>query len=911
MRRPDMRRRVFRVARPLARDVDDEIAFHIETKVQRLIATGMSPEEARVRALAEFGDTERVRQDCLVEDQQRERTMRRMNVIDEVRQDLGYAFRTMRRNPAFTAIVVLTLGLGVAANSSIFTLMHALLLRPLNVDAPQELIAIGDPRRTSGMTTGSPRTDVLSYPLYRDLREKNGVMPILASGRSPLFSFRLNPAEEVAKGEPARFVSGNYFQVLRVPAMLGRVFDGSEDMNVGASPYVVISYNLWKRRFGASDDVVGKKVWLSAARVPMTVLGVAPQGFTGEIVGAVTDVWIPLTMQGVLMPNQKALDDRRASWLLALGRRPDSVSYEQASAAVTRVMRRSLIDNPVPGSPFDTTDRVQISSGARGFSGVRANYAGPLKTLMAGVTLLMLIICANVANLLLARALARAKEMGVRMAIGAGRHRLLRQLLTESLVLGIIGGAVGLVGAAWGTRLLLKLAADGGSVLPLDVQLDLPVVLFTSGIAILAVLLFGFAPALRSSRVDLATAMRATSGAIVSGMSGRGQRMPLGRLLIGGQVALSLVMLVAASLLVRSLRELQTSDAGLERHRLLVVELNGVPNGYSGDRLTQLANDATTRLGTLPGVQGVAYSENGIFWGSESGYTVRVPSRTFPDSFTYSDYIGPDYFRAIGGRLLRGREFGRQDVAGSTNVAVVNESFARKFFEGGDPIGKVIFVNDSVPLSIVGLVADVKDHSLTEAAGPRTYMSFAQHPADRPGAARVIVRASGDPASLVPEVRSILASMDTRMKNATAFPVAELMRNSVAQERLLARLASGFGLLALLLAAIGLYGVMTYAVTRRTAEIGLRVAVGAQRGDVVRMVLRDAMSVVVAGVVVGVPASLAAGRLLQAQLHGVGARDPVALSVAIIVMLASAALAALSPALRASRVAPLLSLRQE
>jgi predicted permease len=609
------------------------------------------------------------------------------------------------------------------------------------------------------------------------------------------------------------------------------------------------------------------------------------------------------------MPNQKMLSDRGASWLLAMGRRPEGVTLEQATAAITPVMRRSLIDHPVPGHPFDTTDRVQVSSGERGFSGARPTYAAPLKTLMVGVTLLLLIICVNVANLLLARALARGKEMGVRMAIGAGRDRLLRQLLTESLVLGVIGGAIGLVGAAWGSRLLLKLAADGGSVLAIDVNLDLPVVLFTTGIAILAVVLFGFAPALRSSRVDLATAMRATSSAIVSGMSGRGQRMPLGRLLIGGQVALSLVMLVAASLLVRSLRELQTSDAGLARDRLLVVELNGVSNGYSRDRLIQLANDASTRLARLPGVEALSYSENGIFWGSESGYEVRVPGLTLPDSFTYSDLVGPDYFKAIGGRVLRGRDIGRQDVAGSGNVVVVNESFAKKFFDGRDPLGKVIFVGG--PLSIVGLVADVKDHSLTEDPGPRIYMSFAQHPGGWAGSARVILRTDRNPATLVPEVRSILGSIDARMKNASAIPVAELMHNSVGQERLLARLASGFGVLALLLAAVGLYGVMTYAVTRRTAEIGLRVAVGAQRGDVVRLVLRDAMGVVVAGVIVGVPASLAAARLLQSQLYGVGTSDPFALSVAIIVLLASAVLAALSPALRASRVAPLLSLRQD
>jgi predicted permease len=849
------------------------------------------------------------------EDQQRERTTRRMNFLDDLRQDLGYALRTMRRNSLFASIVVLTLGVGIATNTSIFTLVNALLLRPLAVESPEQLVAIGDRSRTGGLITGSPRADLLSYPVYRDVRDKNGLVPeILASGRAPYFMLRTSTTEEVSQGEYSRFVSGNYFRVLRVPALLGRTFDGSEDKSIGASPYVVISHSLWKRRFGASNDVVGKKVYLSSARIPMTVIGVAAEGFTGEVVGRPTDVWIPVTMQEVLMPNQKALSDRGTNWLLLLGRRPPGVSLEQAKAALIPAVRRSLVDNPVPSGPFDSTTTIPVASGARGFSSVRASYATPLKTLMAGVSLLLLIICANVASLLLARALARSKEMGVRMAIGAGRHRLLRQLLTESLLLGVLGGVLGLLGAVWGSRLLLRLAADGGSALPIELGIDVPVLAFTAIIAILAVLLFGFVPALRSSRVDLATAMRATSGAVLAGASGRRQRIPLGRMLISGQVALSLVLLVGASLLVRSLREIQTADPGLLRERLLVVELNGVPNGYVQNRLMQLAEDVSRRIATLPRVEAVSYSENGIFWGSESGYKVGAPSyhaRTSEDSNSFGDLVGPGYVKAIGGRLLRGRDFTLQDMSGRPHVVIVNESFAKHFFAGRDPVGKTFISNDSVALTVVGVVADVKDHSLTQAAGRRMYLAFGQQPLDPAGAARVLVRTAGDPQAVIPEVRAILASVDPRMKNNSISAVTELMRASIAQERLLARLASGFGLLALALAAIGLYGVMTYAVTRRTAEIGLRVALGAQRGDVIGMILGDAMRVVALGIAVGIPAALGAARLLQAQLHGVGASDPLAMSVAITVMAASAAAAALSPALRASRVAPLLSLRQE
>jgi predicted permease len=912
-----MKRRAFHLGLGrdhIAREVDDEIAFHLETKVQRLVAAGMAPEEARARAMAQFGDRERVRQDCISEDQHRERAMKRMNLLDEVRQDLGYTARTMRRNPLFTAIVVMTLGVGIAANTSIFTLVNAVLLRPLPVDAPGDLVAIGDPSRTGGLSTGSPRTDLLSYPVYRDVIQ-NGVVPdILASGRAPYFQLRTSLDEDSPRGEYSRYVSGNYFKVLRVPALLGRVFDGSEDRGIGTSPYVVISYNLWKRRFGASPDVVGKRIFLSSARHPMTVIGVTPDWFTGEIVGRHTDLWIPVTMQEYLEPNQKFLSDRATNWLLLLGRRPPGVSLEQAKAALEPAVIRSIVDHPAPGQPFHDDEKVTVGSGALGFSNVRASYATPLKTMMAGVTLLLLIICVNVANLLLARALARSKEMGVRMAIGAGRNRLVRQLFTESLVLGILGGLVGLAGAVWGSRLLLALAADGGSSLPIDIGIDIPVLAFTAGIAVLAVLLFGFVPALRASRVDMATSMRATAGAILSGsVSARGQRMPLGRLLIGGQVALSLVLLVGASLLVRSLRELQRTDPGLARDRLIVAELNGVPNGYVGDRLTQLAENASARLAAIPGVEAVSYSENGIFWGQESGYTVAVAGHTgsSEDSVTLADYVGPDYVKSIGGRLLRGRDMGTGDVAGANDVVLINETFARKFFPGQNPLGRTVTVQDTMPMTVIGVLADVKDHSLTEKVSARMYMSLAQHPADPVGAARMILRTSGDPDAVIPQVRSALAGIDSRMKTNSVSTVSSLMRDSVAQERLLARLATTFGLLALTLAAVGLYGVMTYAVTRRTAEIGLRVALGAQRSNVIRMVLGDAMTLVVIGMIVGVPASLAAGRLLRAQLYGVGASDPLALSVAIGVMMASAAIAALAPALRASRVAPLLSLRQE
>jgi len=419
----------------------------------------------------------------------------------------------------------------------------------------------------------------------------------------------------------------------------------------------------------------------------------------------------------------------------------------------------------------------------------------------------------------------------------------------------------------------------------------------------------------RSLYDTLASAMRASAGSLLTGgMSARGQRMPLGRLLIGLQVALSLVLLVSASLLVRNLRNIQTADAGLARDRLLHVELNAVPFGYTEGRLMEVAKTAAASLARIPGVEAVSYSDNGIFWGSEWNYMVAAPGftgQTSQDSMTHSDLVGPGYIRAIGGRLLRGRDIEATDVAGATSVGVANEALVRHFFPSRDPIGQTISLDGHVPIRIVGVAANVKDHSLVEDVGPRIYMAYAQHPDGWPSSAIMLVRTSGDPERIIPQVRQALAGVDTRMKNSSISTVSALMRDSLSQERLVMRLAVGFGLVALLLAAMGLYGVMSYAVTRRTAEIGLRVALGAQRRDVIGMILRDAVVLVGLGAVAGLPVALIAAHLIRAQLVGVTPADPTSIILAIGVLATTAATAAFAPALRASRLAPLMSLRQE
>ena len=908
-------RLIFRRAQ-IADAVDDELAFHLDMRTQRLIACGMPPEAARREALRQFGDIESVRTNCVTYDEERERTMRRRNYSEELRQDVFYAIRTLHRNLGFSIVVVLTLALGIGANTAIFTLIDAVLLRKLDVRQPEQLVVIGSASRVGGLSQGGVRLDLLSYPLYEQVRQRTPMFDgVLASGRS-------DRADLVVDGrEPehprTRYVSGNYFHVLGVAAAFGRVFGDDEDHVVGASPAIVISYDYWQRRFAGRRDVIGKKVLIND--VPVSVIGVAREGFAGEIVGSTYDMWIPIMMQPVLQPHQKFVDDWTTSWLLLLGRLRPGATIAQARAVVGPIIRQSIEANvskfrfspPANVLYAARTDTPFVSSGARGFSRLRASFHAPLLILMGGVSLLLLIVCANVANLLLARAIARGREIGVRLALGAGRGRLVRQLMTESIVLALFGAIGGLLVASWGSRLLVTLAADGGRI-PLDLRLDLPVLAFTLLVSLAAVALFGLAPALRASRVDLATTMRAHARAVGGGYSGgTGRRLPAAKALIVGQVALSVVLLTGAALLVRTLRSLETQPTGVDREHLLIVDLDVGSRGYPEERLDAMMLDLTQRFGRIPGVAAVTFSENGIFSGTESENSVSAEGfipRSEEDSSAKYDQVGPHYVAAIGARLLQGRDLEASDNTHTSYVALVNESFARFYFPHG-AIGK-FFKADTQAIEIVGVVGDVQDHDLHAKPVRRFYLPYL-HSRGQPVAGRFEIRTNGDPARIAPEVRRVVMAVDPRLPIDGIDPLTSLMRQSVREERLLARLASGFGFGALLLAAIGLYGVMTYSVTRRTGEIGLRVALGAQRSGVVGLVVGDALRVVLIGFVVGVPVALGAGRLLGTQLYGVDATDPVSIAAALSVLFVSAIVAVLLPALRASRVSPIVALREE
>ena len=894
------------------RDVDEELAFHLDMRVRRLVEAGWSTEAAREEALRQFGDVTTIRDSCVAMDQQRERSMRRMNLVSELVQDVAFALRTLRHNFGYAAVIVVALAIGIGANTAIFTLVDALLMTTLPVKNPEQLVAIGDPRRVGGMSAGSPRTDLLSYPLYKDLRSDNTVFSdVVATGRSDRLDARIDSAHQELEHPRGRFVSGNYFAVLGVRAGAGRTFGPEVDRSADAAPVATISYGYWTRRFHNDPSVIGKAILVNNVRI--TIVGVAAPGYTGEIVGVYTDIWLPIAISDALNPNRRTLDDRSICWLLALGRLKPGATLSQATQQVTTILQRSIVSHatPLDAKAFlDVKPTYYVSSGAKGLSRIRVSFQAPLLTLMIGVALLLCIICANVANLMLARSIARGRELSVRQALGAGRSRLVRQLLTESVVLALFGAAAGLLFAWWGSRTLLRLASAG----QLDIGMNLTVLAFTLGVSLAAVVLFGLLPALRASRVDLASSIRSGTQSLSGSLGSRGQRAPLGKLLIASQVTLSVVLLVGATMLARSLRNTQETDIGVDRDHLVIVDVDVLARGYHGPVLARLAHDLRDRISTIPGVAAVGFSENGVFMGTDNGTSLQVPgfvARAVEDTLISYDHVGPGYFAAAGTRLLEGREFTAADENKPVQVVVVNQSFARFYFPGTSAVGRFIS-SDSMSLQIVGVVRDIHQNGIKVSELRRMYLPYVHTGASgQPGTLRLLVRADGDPSNIVQQVRKTVMSVDPSLPIDGVDPLATLMARSIAQERLVAQLATAFGVLALLLAAIGLYGLMTYTISRRTREIGLRIALGAQRGRVLRLVLMDAMRLVVAGLVVGVVVAYLSTGLLRTQLNGVEPGDPLSIAVAALVLLAAALLAAFLPALRAARVEPIIAIRSE
>jgi predicted permease len=838
--------------------------------------------------------------------------------LESIVRDLRYAIRSLTSRPAFTLTVIATLALGIGANTAIFTLVDALLLRPLPVPHPEQLVIVSDPAQVNTNNVGSAVTDYVSVPLYQDVRKRNTVFTdMYANGLSGNIDVRIGAGTDATAEEPhARFVTGNFFSVLGVSAYAGRTLTAAEDETPGQDPVVVLSYDYWQARFSGSRAAIGSVMRVNDVKV--TIVGITPPGFRGDIVGEPIDFWLPMMMHPAIQPGQDKIDDRAYSWVVMMGRLKPGVALEQARRQVSAVEANAIREN-LSGAALSQFDDglkgnpIQVVSGARGFSERRAEYATALWVLMAAVGLVILVVCANVASLMLARIVARNREMTVRMALGAGRRRLIQQMLVEGTLLAIVSSMLGLFAAIWGARVLLS-TVSASSPIAIDTAPDARVLAFTAAIALGCVLVFGLLPAFRATRVDLATSLRSHGRSLMGGA--RVGRFPFGRALVVAQIALSTLLLIGGGLLVHSMQQLLHSDIGVDRDHLVAVRVRTERSQYTGARLGQLRRDLAQRVRELPGVDAAAFADHGLFSGGASGYTVNVPgfvAQADSERRVSLDRVGPDFVHAIGGRLIRGRDIEQRDLETAPLAAVVNETMAMRYFGARDPLGvavRVEGVEDTIGYTIVGVVRDFQSSDVRGRPRREMYLAFNDPNVGNTGRAKLSVHVRGDPARFVGPIRRAIQDVDPTLP-VLVDPVNDLVRGTVSQDVLLVQVTIFFCIVTLVLAALGLYGVTAYSTSQRTSEFGLRAALGAEPEDVTRMVLGEAVRVAVIGVMIGVPAGLAATRLIRSQLFGVGTIDVPSLSIAIVVLVATAVIASYLPARRAAKVAPLEALRLE
>jgi predicted permease len=827
-------------------------------------------------------------------------------------QDLRYALRMLRKNPAFTAVAVLTLALGIGANTAIFSLENAVMLKMLPVRNPAELVVVGDPTEVHSRRMGDPGVSVFSYPLYRDIRDGSSVFTgVLASGEAHRLRVTGDSIGEISGNTTGVLVSGNYFSVLGVNALYGRVITPDDDSAPGANPVAVVSYGFWKNKLGENPNIVGQTLHIN--NYPFTVIGVAPPGFYGDTVGDAQDLWVPMTMQEQVVSGRKWLEDYNASWLHVIARLKPGVTVENAAANLNLLLQQ-LVSGPLKAKlskdDLDNlkADKVPVSAGGGGFSDLRGDFQQPLLLLMVIVALVLVIACVNVANLLLARASSRRKEFAVRVAIGAAPGRIVRQLLTESILLAFAGGALGLLLARWGTDALLKLSGNKD----LEASPDLRVFLFTAAVCLLTGVLFGLIPALRSRRVAVALTLKSGSQNGSSANAG----WNWGKLLVTGQVAVSLLVLFVAGLLVRSLQNIRNVDLGYNREHLLLISTDPLAAGYNNARITSFANQLAEQVGSLPGVRAVTSSKNGLFSGSESGNSIKVEgytSKNDADLQAAFDEVGPNYFRGVGIPMLLGRDIGLQDTETSPRVVVINETMAKFYFGKANPIGRKFIVEDpgsKGPVEIVGVARDARDHKLKGTIDRRFYLPLSQAIGTIP-VVNFVVSTVGNPVAVAETARKQIKNLDANIPVNSIRSLNDLTERAISDQILIARLSSVFASLALLLAAIGLYGILSYSVAGRTREIGVRMALGAQRGSVLKMILHEAGKLVLLGVVIGIPSAILASRLFSSMLFGLKSTDPVSMILVIAVLLAITLLASYIPARRATKVDPMIALRYE
>ena len=826
-------------------------------------------------------------------------------------QDIRFGMRMLAKNPAFTTVAVLSLALGIGANTGIFQLLNVVRLKVLPVRAPQELAAVRPTDMSGTRGNKSEEYPAVTNPLWEQLRDRQ-------QSFSGIFAWSTQPLNLAQGGEirnaDSLWVSGDFFNVLGVQATLGRVLTPADDVRGCAAPGVVISHGFWQREYGGEANVIGRKLTLAAHQ--FEIIGVTPQRFFGLEVGSNFDVALPLCADAVLSGKNSRLDSGTNWWLMVTGRLKPGVSTSQATAQL-QTLSPALFQQTLPANypqvsvPKYLDMKLEAVPAGSGYSILRENYERPLWLLLSIATLVLLIACANLANLLLARASTRERELAVRLAVGASRSRLIRQLLVESLLLAIVGAALGALLAQGLSRFLVSFLSTTGNPVFLDLAPDWSVLAFTSGVAALTCLLFGLTPALRATRVEPGASMNATG----RGLTASRERFSLRRGLVVVQVALSLVLVSGAVLFSRSLNKLQTVDTGFEQEGLLITRANFSRLNVPFDRRQAFKQDVLERLKAIPGVAAAAEARvvplSGGSWGNVVWPVGADGQQRLDSDFTA---VGADYFKMMRAPLLEGREFDSHDTVDSTRVAIINETLARKLFNGANPLGKKFWI-EATPTTperdyeIVGLARNSKYEDLREGAEPIAFLATSQDATPANGV-QFLIRSTLRQAELTAAVTRVLAEISPDIQ-VSFRGFKTMIEESLVRDRLMATLSGLFGGLALLLASIGLYGILSYGVASRTKEIGIRMALGAQAGQVRRLVLREALILVLIGVVVGVPVIFAATRFAASLLFELTPTDPLSLSLAALSLFAVAMVAGYLPARRATKVDPLVALRYE
>lgn len=894
----------------LEREMDEELAFHLECRVEDLVSRGMTPEAAARQARIEFGGVTVHKEEI--------RASLGLRLWDDLRADVRYAWRMLGKSPVFTAIAIASLALGIGANTAIFTLAKEMLLDRLHVPHPEQLRLLywEAPKNNvvhhswgswSPSASGGTTSTSFSYPVYRELREQNRKQGVLGD----LFAFKgigqvTVTSDGTARVAQAEMVSGNYYRELGVTPTLGRGIMPADDAVEGSGAVVVISDGFWRRVFAASPKVIGKTIAINGK--PFTVVGVNPPEFTGaKSAHSSAQVFLPFSIQPVVMPQGDGpiLEDAGFWWMQVMAREKAGVTRERTEAALSAALAASVQSSHV-GKPGEVTPHVLMQDGSRGENQAAGYYKQPVTVLMTVAGLVLLLACANLANLLLARASAREREMAVRLALGAGRMRVLRQVLTESLMLSFAGGVAGFA-LGWASRdVIPKLMSDPWDPAQLSGRMDWGVLAFTLGLSLVTGLLFGVAPAWKATRAQASSGLKDNAATVTRRRTGYA-----GKAIVVFQVALSTLLVVGAGLFLRTIGNLNHVNPGFRVDHLLLFDINPPAAQYTSAKAIALHEEIAQRLAAVPGVESVTASMSPLVAGQVSMYGWEPMDGAlgkFSDS-VMTNFVGNHFFSTMGIPIVSGREFGAQDSPTAEKVGMVNESLARKAWGGVNPLGRH-FKTNNVVYTVVGVVKDSVYDSLRKDAPPQFFLDYRQLK-DATDGLTYEVRTHVSAGSLAPALQKAVAGIDRNLPLDSVRTQQQQIDATLGDERMFATLTAGFGLLALVLASIGIYGVMAYTVARRTQEIGIRVALGARSEQILRMVMGETWRMTAIGVVAGLGAAFGLMRLVKEMLYGVKPYDPVTLVWSAVLLCAVALAAGFTPARRASKVDPMTALRHE